>query len=148
MTDPRKDLLMKLFPTDAEVSKYANGNFGFDGDTSAQEKAFESGVDWLKTEMLHRLSTLPPQGEWISVEDRLPEINPDTDSSSNVFAIVNGDVLIMAYVWVDDAEDENGKDVSGYVWANCCGDINGDAEWDNNYEVTHWQPLPSPPTKK
>jgi hypothetical protein len=35
-------------PTDAEIEKYSNGNFGFEGDTYAQERAFISGCEWTR----------------------------------------------------------------------------------------------------
>jgi len=76
---------------------------------------------------------------WVSVEDRLPEIIEGKDYSENVFAWCNGKKMIMCRTWVD------GEPESGYVWANCYDDINGEGIWDENYSPTHWQPLPSPP---
>lgn len=75
--------------------------------------------------------------KWISVKERLPELIKDQDYSKNVFAICNNELLVMAYCLVPD-DDGNW----GYVWCNCHGDINGDAEFDDNYDVTHWMPLP------
>ncbi len=31
----------------------------------------------------------------------------------------------------------------GFFWANCNGQIDGDAEFDDEYDVTFWQYLPS-----
>ena len=74
--------------------------------------------------------------DWISVEDRLPELKEGEDFSENVFALVNSKLMVMAYCWIDCDED------SGYAWCNCNGDINGDPEFDDDYKVTHWQPFP------
>lgn len=78
---------------------------------------------------------------WVRVEDRLPEIIEGKDYSENVFAWCNGQIMIMCRTWVD------GEPESGYVWANCYDDIDGEGIWDENYYPTHWQPLqlPSPP---
>lgn len=80
--------------------------------------------------------------EWISVEKELPKILADIDRSENVLAVLDGtNLCVMCYTWVD-GEDDNS---SGYVWANCYGDIKGDAEFDDDYNVTHWMYLPKPP---
>jgi len=82
----------------------------------------------------------PVQGYgWISCEDRKPNLIEGKDCSENVLAICNGRLSVMAYCYIH--ADEN----SGYVWCTCNGDINGDAEFDDDYIVTHWQPLPPNP---
>lgn len=84
----------------------------------------------------------PAPDGWVRVEDGLPEIIEDKDCSENVFAICNNELMVMCRVWVD-AEPE-----SGYVWANCYGDINGEGIWDADYTPTKWMllpKLPSPP---
>lgn len=78
--------------------------------------------------------------EWVSCEDRLPDLIAGKDYSENVFAIERGELRVMALVYIN--EDDQ---TAGYIWANCYGDINGDAEMDDDYQVTHWQPLPIPP---
>ncbi len=80
--------------------------------------------------------------EWVSVEDRTPELIPGKDYSENVFAILGGKLRVMAYCYIDDDED------SGYAWCDCMNDIYGDPEFDDNYYPTHWMSfpkLPSPP---
>jgi hypothetical protein len=73
--------------------------------------------------------------KWISVEERLPEIKDhiDYECSDNVFVMCDDFIGVMALCMVDGFP----------VWCNCYGDINGDATHDDDYNVTHWQPLPS-----
>ncbi len=93
-----------------------------------------------------RLTELVRQGEWISVNDRLPEYLEGKDYSENVLCIFIGYqkkqcVSIFNRVIVELAED-------GHQWAwarlsACYGDLReAECEWDDDYEVTHWQPLP------
>ena len=70
---------------------------------------------------------------WISVEDRLPE------DEKNVFAILNGKLCIMNYMSYSDSG------ITYKVWGYVYDSIEGDAEYDDNYLPTHWQPLPTPP---
>jgi hypothetical protein len=72
-------------------------------------------------------------GEWISVDDRLPELQMRVliygrtiyPQSAQVPFLVMGGVLL----WID----ENGPAWSGDIAAGYYA------------EVTHWQPLPTPP---
>lgn len=76
---------------------------------------------------------------WISVNDFVPELLEGKDYSANVLAIKDGALAVMAYCWINnDAE-------SGCAWADCYGDIHGDAEFDDDYKPTHWMNLPKPP---
>ena len=98
-------------------------------------------------QMKERLATLPtrePDG-WISVKDRLPDLIEGENYSENVWTICDGERMVMCLCY-NPSEDENER---GYFWANCNGEIDGDAEHDDNYYPTHWQsfpPLPAPPT--
>lgn len=78
------------------------------------------------------------QNEWVSVNDRLPELNAE-GFSENVFAIAEDydKLLVMCYCTMPE----------GRVWANCYGEIDGHGEWDDEYIVTHWMPLPKPPSQ-
>jgi len=76
---------------------------------------------------------------WVKVEDRLPEVKKGKECSENVFAICEGRLKVMAYCYIESEE------AGGWVWCDCYGDIYGDAEFDDNYNVTHWRPLPTAP---
>ena len=80
--------------------------------------------------------------EWISVKDRLPEIKKGQRISDRVFAWCDNELKVMALAIHHD--DDNFLCI---VWCNCYADIEGDAEFDDNYYPTHWMPLPEPPNK-
>lgn len=84
------------------------------------------------------------ESQWVSVDDRLPELIEGKDYSANVLAWCDGRLMVMN-LWFGPCENDKGEDCFGYLWGNCYGDINGDGESDADYEVTHWQPLPTPP---
>ena len=75
---------------------------------------------------------------WRDPKEELPELLPGCDYSNNVLAQVEGftETQVMGLLYIPD--EEGGW---GYVWANCYGDINGEAEWDDNYEVLGWRPI-------
>ena len=86
--------------------------------------------------------TLTPPNEWVSVEDRLPEYNPGTGAKSYWVAkkdnAGNWQIKIAqycdyGYAMTVDAETE-------VTWR----------DWDFTkiVNVTHWMPLPAPPTKE
>jgi hypothetical protein len=77
--------------------------------------------------------------EWIKVTDKTPDLLPDKDYSENVLAVCDGNLHVMIYGYVEDGEQ------GGWVWSDCYGDINGEGEWDDDYQPTHWMPLPKPP---
>lgn len=74
--------------------------------------------------------------EYTKVEDELPELDPKTDCSENVLARVEGhdEIMVMCYCVIPDNE---GAYI--YVWANCYGDIHGDGEYDDDYNVIEWK---------
>jgi hypothetical protein len=80
--------------------------------------------------------------EWISVGDRLPDAIALKDYSENVFAFCEGGIRIMAYCYIDCHEN------SGWVWCDCGNDLYGEPEFDDDYKVTHWMPLPTPPAQR
>jgi hypothetical protein len=77
---------------------------------------------------------------WIETIKQLPEFIDGKDYSENVLVWNNNELEVMTYCRGYDDDNE-----WGYYWANAHGDINGDAEWDDNYAPTHWMPLPSAP---
>ena len=65
--------------------------------------------------------------QWISVEDRLPEIN------QNVLVIrTNPNVVTNGYI------HERGH----WIWSNLRGSTH---KADGFHAITHWMPMPSPP---
>lgn len=98
-------------------------------------------IDMLAEE-LEQNPTLTPPNEWVSVEERLPEYNPGTGAKSYWVAkkdnAGNWKMKIAqycdyGYAMTVDAETE-------VTWR----------DWDFTkiVNVTHWMPLPAPPTKE
>ena len=92
--------------------------------------------------MVHSAPTLTTPNEWVSVEERLPEYNPGTGAKSYWVAkkdnAGNWQMKIAqycdyGYAMTVDAETE-------VTWR----------DWDFTkiVNVTHWMPLPAPPTKE
>jgi len=79
--------------------------------------------------LLSRIDAPLATGGWISVKDRLPELDEKV-------LVLCGDICFGGRV--DDAD--------GWLWG--VANIIGDIEADDDYEVTHWQPLPTPPKKE
>jgi hypothetical protein len=87
-----------------------------------QRVAFENGYNAAK--------------RWIKADKELPDLLPDCGFSKNVLARVEGytDIQVMCIEFI---RSENGKWV--YVWANCYGDINGEGDYDDDYNVIEWK---------
>ena len=77
--------------------------------------------------------------EWISVEDRLPDM--DCLPMYCIVAAKVGDKVV-----VDFAERYRSWNSKGEVWANW--EIFHDWDEGQGCEITHWMPLPAPPTEK
>lgn len=75
--------------------------------------------------------------KWINCKERLPEYLPNESYSANVWGWDGHNILIVALV----------EDGGFWYWANAYGDVFGDAELDDDYQITHWAPIniPSPP---
>jgi len=73
----------------------------------------------------------PSKGEWVSVEDRLPEVG-----SERYLILCKGGNRRLSYYWWNDGQ----RDVSDWQRVEGRGSVT-----DYGYEVTHWQPLPPPP---
>lgn len=101
----------------------------------------ESILEWAQT-----LPTLTPPNEWVSVEERLPD-KP-------------GHYLVCTSVnyWHGGCMNKNGVSsnkgtTDGYVGTtlsvlDCFYDTTGNWNRVYNKHVTHWMPLPAPPTKE
>lgn len=79
--------------------------------------------------------------EWISVADGLPDFIEGKDITKNVLCVVKGKVTLGQRYYVDG---------EGWLWACGVGYVFGDLatveiEADDDYNVTHWMPLPEPP---
>jgi hypothetical protein len=76
---------------------------------------------------------------WIDANEAQPLFVENEDYSPNVLAICNGELMVMCYCY-NPSEDDAER---GFFWANCNGNIDGEAEFDDEYDVTFWQYLPS-----
>ena len=74
-----------------------------------------------------RNPTLTPQNEWVSAEERLPQVREN--------------VLVCAY-WHEHWGVYMGWN-SGHGWTVSCG-----IGQRTDVQVSHWMPLPAPPTKE
>lgn len=87
--------------------------------------------------------------EWISVKDKFPEYLEGKDYSANVLGIcklseAHSYMGIFCLNIVEYTEDGH-----LYAWAKlntCWNDLHeAECEYDDDYEITHWMPLPNPP---
>jgi len=76
---------------------------------------------------------------WISVKEALPKYIKGEDYSENVWVLCDNEVMVMKLVFMQDDDGE-----WGWLWANCYGNVFGDGEVDDDYDVTHWMPLEIP----
>jgi hypothetical protein len=70
----------------------------------------------------------------------MPDCIPGKDESEVVFGVVGGKVGVYQRQWSGD----------GWAWCRATGYHYGDlakteCEFDDDYDVTHWQPMLSPP---
>jgi len=88
------------------------------------------------------------KNEWIPVTEKTPPENvPVWCMAAN-----HQGPIMMVYCWIDGG----GFDDSGWVWANCYdlptyhnGEwLDDSAEYDDQYHVSHWMPLPEPIPKR
>ena len=92
------------------------------------------------------------KSEWISVKDRLPECHlvrdifhrPDGYMSDSVLVCVKSNECdgVRYYVGTDIMRGRTLEDIH---WLMSCG-YSGSAVY--NQVITHWMPLPTPPTEK
>lgn len=83
---------------------------------------------------IDEMPTLTPQNEWVSVEERLPELSEKDWCSKMVISCdKNGHVAPM--IW--ERAQVRGKMIERWKY-----------HWDRIYDgagITHWMPLPAPP---
>ena len=84
------------------------------------------------------------QPQWISVEDNLPETEPNTDGVVCAVVCSLGNVYRARYMHDVDA----GVDTK--YWSEFAVGYNGveHEHYEINAKITHWMPLPEPPTKE
>jgi hypothetical protein len=76
---------------------------------------------------------------WIDPKKEQPIFMDGEFHSENVLAVVSGELAVMCYAEImEDAAPFN-------AWCSCHGDIDGDGEYDDLYDVTHWQYFPKLP---
>ena len=88
---------------------------------------------------------------WISVDDNVPEFIDGKDYSKNVFALYKdyqGKLKFSVFKYVTVFDDN----IYFFTWARineAYSDLReADCEYDDDYEVTHWMPMPSNPPVK
>ena len=78
--------------------------------------------------------TLTPQNEWVSVEERLPEL-PEKDWCSKMVISCDKNGHVAPMIW--ERAQVRGKMIERWKY-----------HWDRIYDgagITHWMPLPAPP---
>lgn len=78
--------------------------------------------------------TLTPQNEWMSVEERLPEL-PEKDWCSKMVISCDKNGHVAPMIW--ERAQVRGKMIERWKY-----------HWDRIYDgdgITHWMPLPAPP---
>lgn len=75
------------------------------------------------------------KSDWKYAKKELPVILPEENFSERVFAKVEGHkkIAVMRLVKIID------NDTILYKWANCYGNIYGEAYLDDEYEVFQWK---------
>ena len=101
-------------------------------------------ADWieaLQAELSASTTTDTVTG-WISVKDRLPDYIEGKDYSAIVFGFYDGGIGVFCRFFDGDT----------WGWARAfyaARDLaKSECEFDDDYNVTHWMPLPKPPIDK
>lgn len=96
-----------------------------------EKRFFDDNASWHQRDLAKDAwdaATEAAKPRWIPVTEMLPDRVEGQDYSKNVFVICYGSVGIMSICYHPE----------GYIWGNCYGDIFGDPEEDDDYQVTHW----------
>ncbi len=77
---------------------------------------------------------------WINTEESRPPLVDGRNYSMNVWGWDGKNILVVALFIEGDF----------WFWANAYGNVFGEAEFDDDYEIICWQPIviPLPPLKK
>ena len=113
-----------------EDYQFLNAAFMYGQRNSDEERFMNVARKWAESQ---------PVDRWIDANEAQPLLVENEDYSPNVLAICNGQLMVMCYCY-NPSEDDAER---GFFWANCNGNIDGEAEFDNEYDVTFWQYLPS-----
>ena len=92
------------------------------------------GADWLAEYLDEHMPTLTPPNEWVSVEERLPEL-PEKDWCSKMVISCDKNGHVAPMIW--ERAQVRGKMIERWKY-----------HWDRIYDgagITHWMPLPAPP---
>jgi hypothetical protein len=111
---------------------------------SPEDESYPALYDFTEVNLTALIEDVQPK--WISVDDRLPEFLEGKDYSANVFGAYKG-YLDKTYIsifnrCIVDITEE------GHIWAwarlaHNYGDLlDAECEWDDDYEVFKWMPLP------
>ena len=91
-------------------------------------------------EAIKKMPTLTPQNEWVSVEERLPEDDPNIkkhiegEQFGLLTVLVYNGVVKQTNRFFCNAPKFGLPKTDGWAWASS--------------NVTHWMPLPAPPEKE
>jgi len=112
-------------------------------DNKAAARACTAILEEETAALRKRIETLEAEREWICVNDRMPDFGQTVWGYNDQYP---ARVCIVERFIGDPGE--------GWCWAQCntgmfyvdAGKINSDEADADDIDITHWQPLPSPPT--
>jgi len=83
------------------------------------------------------MNKLNVNNDWIDSSVELPAAIEGKDYSENVWGWDGHSILIVSLF----------HDYDGFYWANCYGDVFGEAHLDDFYDIKYWQniDIPNPP---
>lgn len=130
---------MKIEQLEQIAKEYAEKVNGQYGETVLYPNTDETLNDITIKEFIAGFDYAMSLNGWINAMDEQPNLIENENYSQNVLAFCNGQLMVMCYCY-NPSEDDAER---GFFWANCNGQIDGDAEFDDEYDVKFWQPLPS-----
>ena len=103
-------------------------------------EGFDKKFDFISFDQFQQAIADYEKSKW---KTGFPDLIEGKDFSDNVLAEVEGytDPQVMCLCWI--ASENDGE--SGYAWANCYGKIDGECEFDDNYNVIRWTEIPTTP---